>query len=158
MLIVQFIARHFQKRVSPARLEVDSRHHVLLRRIDHEKLRVRTANDAAVKRPELVRVLPVVQPDLVFREVEHHLHRPVRQQPLPLMRRPRKSLIQPQQIDKIPQRRPRMIRAENHKFRPVYRTPPSEGTVVGAGCRRRASARLKARGKCDSEYFMERTA
>src|SRR5579883_87889 len=106
LLIAQLIERHRQKREQAARFEMKAEDGKLRRRVDHGVLRPRSAQDHPAGLAERRTGLAVVQRHAVLRQIDHDLHRPIRQDALQRMR-PRDALPQPQAFEKSIERRGR---------------------------------------------------
>jgi hypothetical protein len=92
---------------------MDPDHCRLLRRVDHKELRLRPNYDRTRKALALPDILPVVHLHFVFAEINNQLHRPVRQQPLLVMRL-LIPVVMPQHVHEMRKRRPRDVAAVQH--------------------------------------------
>src|SRR5579883_152589 len=128
LLIAQLIERHRQKREQAARFEMKAEDGKLRRRVDHGVLRPRSAQDHPTGLAERRAGLAVVQRHAVLRQIDHDLHRPIRQDALQRMR-PRDALPQPQALDKSIERRGWPV-AQQHRAYGLT-VPPLWHTRIG---------------------------
>ena len=114
MLVVQLRKRQIEKRERSSSPEMRAGNAILLGGIDHEKMRMRPADRGAAELMNFVEIVVIVDPSFVFAKIDDQLRRSLRQQPFLLMRTTSLSLVVPEHLHELGQRRRRPVVQERH--------------------------------------------
>lgn len=115
MLIAQLICRQLHKRKDPAWFEMNTNHRGLLIGVDHKILRVRTADYSTAKAVTNGRIAPVINPDPVLAQIDNQLGGAGGHEALFGVWL-RISVVVPEYLDEIRERRPRNVVSELHRI------------------------------------------
>src|SRR5258705_1535695 len=113
MRIRQFACKGAEKWKRPTRLEVHTQHGLVLHCVDDKYARISSRQNRAGKARELLRLLAIMNANLVITEVDYQLNCPTRDNPFFSMRLP--AVKQPKMVDEFANRRPRSIRQIEHR-------------------------------------------
>src|SRR5262249_24095592 len=112
----EFDCRHAEDGGRAAWSEVHADDRCVHEWVDQEEVAVRSRDNRSRIPPTAIGMRRVVNPDLVVREVDHHLDRTARQNPLPGMRWYVRTI--PEAVDVLVERRTRNISAQKHSHGP----------------------------------------